>query len=369
MPFLFDWTTFSSPNGTTTLNDGANSTSFTSTNVATSGTSGASYSNNFGGYIQSNRIPSGQLNGVRLDFTGRAVDNLNFEILDLDANGTAWDDQVVIYGYDINGNLVAPTFSNLSTTHDVVDAYTVEANGNNSQAVDGPGAADSLTVTFDQPVVRVFILMGGSASSGIRAGTIGIGNLAGDIVCFAHDTLITTDKGQIGVQDICAGDLVMTMDNGLQPVRWVGSRCVPAQGKFAPIVLRKGVVGNAQDLVVSPQHRVLVQGWQAELLFGQADILVSAKHLVNDQTVVRREGGEVTYYHILFDQHEVIFANDAPCESFHPGAVGINGMDDAQRTEIFALFPALEHDLTSFGKSARMAINSKEAKVVLQHIG
>ncbi|WP_106745088.1 Hint domain-containing protein [Yoonia maritima] len=361
MPFLFDWTTFSSPNGSTTLNDGVNNTGFTSTNVATSGTSGSSYNNGNGGYIRSSGLQAGQLNGVRLDFTDRAVDNLSFEILDLDANGTAWDDQAVIYGYDANGNLVAPTFSDLSATHDVVDAYTVEANGNNSQSVDGPGSPDSLTVTFDQPVVRVFVLMGGSQSSGVRAGVIGIGDLSGDVVCFGHGTLIETDTGKVAVQDLREGDLVMTMDNGLQPIRWVGSRTVDAVGKFAPIVISQGVVGNTRELVLSPQHRVLMQGWQAELMFGELEVLVPAKQLVNGGSIVRREGGEVTYYHILFDRHEVVYADDAPCESFHPGHVGINGMHEEQSAEIFALFPELEHNLAAFGPTARLAPKASES--------
>jgi hypothetical protein len=368
MPFLFDWTTFFSPNGTTTLTDGANSTSFTSTAVATSGTPGPSYNGGFGGYIRTNGIAAGQLSGVRLDFTGRAVDDLTFEILDLDANGTAWDDQVVIYAFDINGNIVEPTFTNLSTTHDVVDVFTVEANGNNNPGVDGPGADDSFTVTFEQPVVRVFILMGGSQTSGVRAGTIGIGDLAGDIVCFGHDTLIETRDGKVAVQDLCVGDLVRTKDNGLQPIRWIGSRTVDAVGRFAPIEIATDVLGNDRPLVLSPQHRVLLGGWQAELLFGVAEVLVAAKHLVDDKRVLHREGGMVTYFHMMFDQHEIVYADGAPCESFHPGHVGIFGMDDAQRDEIFALFPELEQDFAEFGPLARMSLKSAEGRMIAQMI-
>ena len=368
MPFLFDWTTFLSPNGTTTLNDGANSTSFTSTSVATSGTAEPTYNGGFGGYIRTNGIPAGQLSGVRLDFTGRAVDDLTFEILDLDASGTAWDDQVQIYAFDINGNIVAPTFSNLSTTHNVIDQFNVEANGNNSTGVEGPGADDSLTVTFEQPVVQVFILMGGSQTSGVRAGTIGIGDLAGDIVCFARDTLIDTQNGRVAVQDLSVGDLVCTKDNGLMPIRWIGSRTVDAVGRFAPIEIAANVLGNDRSLVVSSQHRVMLGGWQAELLFGVAEVLVAAKHLVDDKKILRREGGTVTYFHMMFDQHEIVYADGAPCESFHPGHVGVAGMDDAQRDEIFALFPELERDFAEFGPLARMSLKSAEGRMIAKMI-
>ncbi|WP_165614966.1 Hint domain-containing protein [Yoonia tamlensis] len=293
------------------------------------------------------------------------VDNLSFAIVDLD-QGPGWDDQVQILAYDIDGNLLTPTFTLDPTVHTQINATTVEASGNNSTSIDGPTAPDSVTVTFDSPVATIQIITSGSDSSGVRSAVIGISDFTGDVVCFAHDTLIETDRGQVPVQDLAPSDLVQTMDNGLQPIRWVGSRRVAAVGKFAPIHIAKDVLGNTIPLVLSPQHRVLLQGWQAELLFGEPEVLVAAKHLVNGGSITRREGGEVTYYHILFDQHEVVYANEAPCESFHPGQVGLDGMGGEQRAEIFALFPELEHDIAHFGPLARMTVKATEAKLFTQ---
>ncbi|WP_162197169.1 Hint domain-containing protein [Loktanella sp. S4079] len=293
-----------------------------------------------------------------------AVDNLSFEILDLDSNQSGWDDQVQILAFDAAGNLLNPTFSNLTGNHVVVNNTTVEANGNASTGVEGPGAPDSITVSFDVPVASVRVIFSGSDSSGIRSGYVGIGDFSGDVVCFGHGTLIETDKGKVAVQDLQEGDMVMTLDRGLQPIRWIGSRTVPAVGKFAPIELASGTIGNSRALILSPQHRVLMQGWQAELLFGEVEVLVAAKQLVNGHTIVRREGGEITYYHMLFDQHEVIYADDAPCESFHPGHVGIDGMHAEQTAEIYALFPELEDDIAAFGPTARLAPKASESSLL-----
>ncbi|WP_296426483.1 Hint domain-containing protein [Yoonia sp.] len=364
MPFLFDWTTFSSPDGTTTIFDGADNTSFTSTAFSTAGANDPRYFGNFGGVLFSQNVPAGQGSGVQLDF-GNSVDNLTFEILDLDANAGAWDDQVTITALDADGNPVIPVFTNLTTNHVQTSPNTVEANGATSNAVDGPGAADSITVTFNAPVVSVVITISGG-SSGIRTGAVGISNISGDIVCFARDTMIQTNRGDIPVQDLHLGDLVQTLDHGLQPIRWIGSRTVDAIGKFAPVSIAAGVLDNTRTLVLSPQHRVLLQGWQAELLFGESEVLVAAKHLVDDSRVVRREGGSVTYFHILFDRHEIVFAEGAACESFHPGHVDISGMEDAQRNELFALFPEMQNDVTQFGPLARVGLKAAEGGVLAQ---
>lgn len=364
MPFLFDWTTFSSPNGTTTVTDGSFSTSFTSTAFSSAGANNPQYFGFFGGTLASQAVPSGQQSGVQLSF-GDPVDNLTFEILDLDArNGrNGWDDQVTITALDADGNAVLPIFSNLESYHVQTSPTTVEANGNSSEGVEGSGAPDSITVSFNVPVVSVVITISGG-TSGRATGYVGIGDLSGDIVCFAHGTLIDTENGPVAVQDLQTGDLVRTMDHGLQPIRWVGSRTVDAVGRFAPIVIAADVLGNDRPLVLSPQHRVLLGGWQAELLFGVPEVLVAAKHLVDDDRILRREGGTVTYYHIMFDQHEIVYADGTPCESFHPGQVGVTGMDDAQREEIFALFPELEQDFAEFGPLARMGLKAAEGGVL-----
>ncbi|MGB3316719.1 MAG: Hint domain-containing protein, partial [Albidovulum sp.] len=139
------------------------------------------------------------------------------------------------------------------------------------------------------------------------------------IPCFVAGTLIATSKGQIPVEDLTPGDLVLTHDDGPQPLRWIGRRVVPADGTFAPVRIEAGTFGNHDTLLVSPQHRVLIRHMQAELLFGEAEVLVAAKDLVNRNSVQIVTGGTVEYVHLLFDRHQVIYSAGLPSESYLPG--------------------------------------------------
>lgn len=184
--------------------------------------------------------------------------------------------------------------------------------------------------------------------------------------CFTSGSLIKTDAGELAIEDLSVGDMVQTMDHGYQPIRWIGSNKVKAEGSLAPIVIRKDTLGNDRDLKVSPQHRMLLQGWQADLMFGSNEVLATAKSLINDSTIFRLEGGEVEYFHILFDTHEIVWANGCPSESFHPGEQGMNSLEEEMQSEIYALFPELEQNVGSYGPSARLSLKRKEATMLAQ---
>jgi hypothetical protein len=117
-------------------------------------------------------------------------------------------------------------------------------------------------------------------------------------------------------------------------------------------------------LIVSPQHRVLFQGYRAELLFGESEVLVSAKHLVDGLDVTQDEAEMVTYVHMLFDQHEVIYAEGAATESFHPGDIGFSAVGEQDRKELFAIFPELRADQHAYGNTARRCLKSHEAQLI-----
>jgi len=185
------------------------------------------------------------------------------------------------------------------------------------------------------------------------------------IVCFTAGTLIDTQVGQVAIEQLCAGDMVKTLDHGMQAIRWIGSTTVDAIGKNAPIWIEKGTLGNTRDLKVSPQHRILLCDWRADLLFGVPQVLSAATHLVNDDTIRRMEGGQVEYFHMMFDTHEIVFAEGCPTESFHPGAVGIGALGENARDEIFALFPQLRLNLASYGETSRMSLKAYEARAIL----
>ena len=109
---------------------------------------------------------------------------------------------------------------------------------------------------------------------------------------------------------------------------------------------------------------MLFQGYRAELLFGESEVLVAAKHLIDGMDVTQDEGEKVTYIHMLFDQHEVIYAEGAATESFHPGDIGFSAVGDAAREELFAIFPELRADQNHYGNTARRCLKAHEAKLI-----
>lgn len=194
---------------------------------------------------------------------------------------------------------------------------------------------------------------------------IGFVNVS-SIPCFVAGTMIRTPDGEMPVEQLRAGDLVMTQDEGPRPVRWVGSRRVEADGDLAPIHIRAGTFGPHRDLLVSPQHRVLVRDSLAELLFGEDEVLVSAKDLLNDRSVTRRCGGSVTYVHLMFDRHQVIYSEGLETESFLPGPQTTECFDQPIIDEICTIFPELD-PLTGQGYStaARRTLRRYEAQLLM----
>ena len=181
------------------------------------------------------------------------------------------------------------------------------------------------------------------------------------VICFGKGTRVATPYGPRRVEDLKLGDMVLTLDHGPQPLRWIGARNVPALGRFAPIEIAKGALGNSDTLIVSPQHRMLLKGWQAEMHFGTSEVFAAAKHLINDNTIRPRVGGFVTYYHLMFDAHEVIFAEGAASESFHVSDCSLTGVADAARDELFGLFPELRALPSGHGDTARKCLKAHEA--------
>lgn len=180
--------------------------------------------------------------------------------------------------------------------------------------------------------------------------------------CFVAGTRIETADGPRPVEDIRVGDMIPTRDHGLQPVRWAGQRRVQATGSHAPVEISPGALGPHGRIALSPQHRVFLSGWRAELCCGTDEMLVKACHLVNDQTIRRlRSGGWVRYVHLLFDRHEIISAEGLESESFHPGPEVMGDMDAATRAELLTLFPGLASD---YGPAARPEARAHEARLI-----
>ena len=186
------------------------------------------------------------------------------------------------------------------------------------------------------------------------------------VPCFVAGTLIRTPRGEVPVELLEPGDLVLTQDNGPQPVRWVGRRAVAAQGDLAPIRIAAHTFGVHRTLLVSPQHRVLIRDTLAELLFGESEVLVAAKYLLNDCTVTRKVGGTVDYVHLLFDEHQVVFSEGLPTESFQPGPQTTQDFEQDVIDELRQIFPDLDPRTGhGYGPSARLTLKAHEAHVLL----
>ena len=135
-------------------------------------------------------------------------------------------------------------------------------------------------------------------------------------VSFTRGTHITLASGlQAPIETLSDGDMVLTRDNGPQKIRWIGQQTVRAIGSFAPIRIAKGALNNENDLIVSPNHRLFIYQRRDATRSGRAEILVKAKYLLNGDTVTLTDGGFVDYYQILFDGHEIIYAEGIAAES------------------------------------------------------
>ncbi|MCR9112370.1 MAG: Hint domain-containing protein [Rhodobacteraceae bacterium] len=135
-------------------------------------------------------------------------------------------------------------------------------------------------------------------------------------VSFSRGTHITMASGtQTRIEDLRVGDAVLTRDDGAQKIRWIGHSTVRAVGEFAPIRIRAGTLHNENDLLVSPDHRLFIYQRSDELGAGRHEVLVRARHLVNGDTVVQEGGGFVEYYQVLFDTHQIIYAEGIAAET------------------------------------------------------
>lgn len=170
------------------------------------------------------------------------------------------------------------------------------------------------------------------------------------VVCFAAGTLIRTIAGDVPVETLREGDLVVTRNGKAQPIRWIGSQKLDAvdlhvNPKLRPIRIRAGALGYGlprHDLTVSPQHRMLVRSKIAKRLFGQREVLIAAKHLVSIEGIEEiTEAAEVEYWHFLFDHHRIVWANGALSESLYLGPQALKSVGPAALDEIYSIFPTL----------------------------
>ena len=185
------------------------------------------------------------------------------------------------------------------------------------------------------------------------------------VPCFTMGTLIMTNKGYVPIEALNVGDRIHTRDCGFQPLCWIGRCTVPATDELAPIEFAKGLLGNDDTLLVSPNHRMLINAASNDLLFGENEVFVPAKHLLGNEGVQRRFSREVTYFHLLFEEHQIVMSNGAPSESFFPGENGLNSLDCETRAEVLSMFPDLERATDAKPiETARICLKANEARIL-----
>ena len=195
-------------------------------------------------------------------------------------------------------------------------------------------------------------------------------------ICFVQGTMIATADGEVLIEDLEVGDLIQTVDHGLQPLCWIGSRHLDASvlaknANMRPIRIRKDVLrsrGGVRDLVVSPQHRILVASPVAQKMFGNTEVLVAAKQLLEINGVeIAYDLEEVTYFHILFDEHQLVLADGVPAESLYLGPQTQRSLSSAGWEEILTLLPEISSPSFMLTSCRPIIQNKLARKLALRH--
>lgn len=219
----------------------------------------------------------------------------------------------------------------IQTWDDVLDRLSADENGN-------------ALITLDDGSTLLLI---GVSPEDLQQADVYIGE--DPIPCFTPGTLIRTSRELVPVEELRIGDLVVTLDKGLVPLSWIGRRDLSAQylrhsPNLWPVRIAAGALGGghpSRDLIVSPEHRVVVAGPVVQLCTGEYEVLVAAKDIVGQPGITQFMPEGVSYIHVMFDTHHIIESEGAWTESFQPSGLTINAIDRTARDEILALFPQL----------------------------
>jgi len=275
--------------------------------------------------------------------------------------------EIVIEGVDENGDPVTQTITVLESDPHVITTqlgWTLDC-----LEIDPiMDMGQDVTITFN----AYFAEDPGDPGSGEQLVTTQ--HLLTIVPCFTPGTNILTPDGPVAIELLETGDRVITRDHGVQVIRWIGATTlsagyIAARPDLRPVLIRKGALGvdlPEQDLRLSRQHRVLVRDWRAEVMFGvEGGVLVPAHSLCNDSTVLQeRPSRDVTYIHMAFDDHEVVYADGVESESFHPGERMVSALNSAQRDELLTLFPDLDRAGGFAFDSARPQARAQDARVL-----
>jgi len=235
----------------------------------------------------------------------------------------------------------------------------------------GVDETNNVTVTFNSLFDDALLRIRGQFGFGTMESVLVLDDFV--LTCFTAGTMIDTPQGPRAIEELRAGDLVNTLDHGPCPLRLVTSRRVSEaelamRPEWRPVVIEADCFGPGApcaDLVVSPAHRILLEGYKVNLMFGEEQVFAPANAMAGHVEGCRRltKSGPVTYYHLLFDTHQIVVSNGLHTESFHPSVKSVSATDAQTRREIMALFPHLEQDEAAY-PSARQTIKAYECRVL-----
>jgi len=195
----------------------------------------------------------------------------------------------------------------------------------------------------------------------------------GGVICFTPGTMILTEKGPRLVESLTEGTRIQTKDNGCEEILWIGARQVSGARLFAmphlaPVRLTAGALDTDipdAGLLVSPDHRIVLSGAKARALFNTEEVLVTARDLINDHSImVDHNVRSVTYIHLLLPEHQIVYANNVETESFHPASAALDSIRPEEQARLFNMLPDLKVDPQAYGSYARRVLAESEAALL-----
>ena len=238
-------------------------------------------------------------------------------------------------------------------------------------------AANADQTAYEAAAIRSITL--DSLSGNVYSGMNGTRETSNFVTCFTTGARIAARDGPVAVEDLRVGDMVQTQDHGLQPIRWIGRATHAALGRLTPVRIAAGALGcglPSRDLIVSPQHRMLVRSRIARRIAGSDEVFLPAKKLIGLPGIdLALDMITVTYFHLLLDRHEIIYAENAPTESLMTGPMACSLMGRAALAELQAVFPDLIRSASMPARpiprgrdmAALVARHGKNAQPLLQH--
>lgn len=198
------------------------------------------------------------------------------------------------------------------------------------------------------------------------------------VICFTPGTQIATPDGPRDVLSLMEGDAVVTQDNGPAEILWIGRRVISGarmqvDPHLRPIRLLEGALDRDvpdSGLLVSPDHRMVLRGARARYLFNAEEVLVTARDLINDKTVVTAyDVRHVIYIHMMLAQHEIVFANGVPTETFHPASAALASLRPEEQARLLTRVPEIQGNPMAYGAYARRRLSQSDAAVLQADAG